>query len=58
MLVGKVIAGYRKAENISVRELAARIGVEHSALWRFEQGKPIKTKLWVAIVKWLLTETE
>lgn len=55
MLIGKVIRGYRKAEGLSVRDLAKEIGVEHTVLWRFESGRAVRTALWVKIVKWLLT---
>ena len=58
MIAAKVIRAYRESKGISVRAMAKIIGVEHTALWRFEQGRQINTPSWVAIIKWLLTATE
>ena len=58
MLIGKMIEAYREKNNLSVRELAARIKVEHTALWKFERGKPVRTNNWVKILTWVLTGNE
>lgn len=56
MLLGKLVKLYRESRNMSLREMEKVIGVESTALFRFESGKPVSNKNWVRIVKWVLTE--
>jgi transcriptional regulator with XRE-family HTH domain len=56
MLIGKLIQAYREKYHITVRGLAKTIGVGHTILWKFEQGKPVETKAWVKIATWVLTK--
>lgn len=54
MHAGKVIQGYRLQQKLSVRALAAQMGVEHTKLWRFEQGREIEGGALLRIVDWFL----
>jgi transcriptional regulator with XRE-family HTH domain len=45
----RAIARMRKENNISIRALAKRLGVSHSTLRRFEQGRPINSFTYLAI---------
>lgn len=54
MKLGKLLQAYRFQEKISVRQMAKEIGVDHTSLWRFEQGESPKHKLFIAILKWAL----
>lgn len=56
MNVGKVIRGYRESRQLSVRALASQIGVEHTKLWRFENGREVQARVWVRIFLWLLRD--
>lgn len=39
---------------MTLRNMAKEIGVDHTSLWRFEQGEAPKHKLFIAILKWAL----
>lgn len=39
MILGHLIALYRKEHSLSVRQMAKVIGVDHTSLWRFEAGE-------------------
>ena len=54
MKLGKLLQAYRFQEKISVRQMAKELGVDHTSLWRFEQGQIPKHKFFVAILKWAL----
>jgi len=56
MIAGELVSAWRKRNKLSVRQLASRIKVDQSALWRFEQGKPINDANWVKIATWVLTD--
>jgi transcriptional regulator with XRE-family HTH domain len=58
MLIAKLLRLYRKDAKLSVRELAKTINVDHTVLYRFEEGSEISGASWVRIVKWLLTSEE
>lgn len=55
-MLAKLIAAYMEKNKISLRAMAAEIEIPHDALWRFEQGKQIKTAHWTKIVKWALLD--
>jgi transcriptional regulator with XRE-family HTH domain len=38
MMISKLLAAYRKANNISIRKMAQIIGVQWMAYYRFERG--------------------
>ena len=56
MRIGKLLRYYRAQAKISLRKLAAEIGVEFTMLSRFERGRNINQRSWVAIFMWLLGE--
>jgi transcriptional regulator with XRE-family HTH domain len=52
MKLGKCIAAYRAQHGISIRKLAKQVGVETTALFRFERGRSIANDKWVKVVRW------
>jgi len=46
---------YRMENKVTTRKLAKQIGVEHTCLWRFENGKSIESRSFAKILNWLLT---
>lgn len=55
MNLGSILIDHRHMRRESLRELAKRIGIEHSALFRCEKGKPLDQKNLVKLIKWLLS---
>ena len=53
MNLGRVLAGYRNAVPLSVRDLAAQIGISHSTLSRIERGMPCDSGTLSKILLWL-----
>jgi ribosome-binding protein aMBF1 (putative translation factor) len=53
-----VLAGYRRNAGLSTRALAVEIGINHSALHRFENGEEISSENLKTIFKWLLSDGE
>jgi transcriptional regulator with XRE-family HTH domain len=45
---------YRKGNNLSYRALSVLTGIDASALYRFEQGKPLHETQMSSIFRWLL----
>lgn len=58
MRLGGVIADYRWANRVGVRELAKEIGVSHPTLNRFERGENCDAKTLTAIMAWLFAQGE
>jgi transcriptional regulator with XRE-family HTH domain len=56
MVFGLLLKAYRQQEGISLRKLAKIIGVQFSALHRFETGHEIEARHLVRIFKWALTD--
>lgn len=54
MNLGPVLADYRFANSIGVRELAWRIGTSSATLSRIERGKPCDGATLVKVLQWLL----
>ena len=54
MKLGEVIADYRWANSIGVRELARTIGVSHDTLNRVERGEACDSGTLTKILGWLL----
>jgi DNA-binding XRE family transcriptional regulator len=58
MRLGKVIADYRWANRIGVRDLAKEIGVSHPTLNRFENDGTCDSDTFVKIMSWLYAKCE
>lgn len=56
MTLAQLIADHRQANQITVRELAERIGIDHTRLWRFETGKGIMPEAMAKIMAWVQSE--
>ena len=52
-MLGKLIAGYRKANGLTLKQLSEQSGVSLMALWRIEQGRHDTSKQWPAILRWV-----
>ena len=53
MELGKIIREIRLARRKSIRQIAQDIGIQFSALHRFEQGKPLDQSNLQKILLWL-----
>ena len=58
MRLGYVIADYRWANRIGVRDLAKQIGCSHSTLNRFERGDNCDADTLIKILGWLMAEAK
>lgn len=58
MKLSHVLAGYRRNAGLGLRALALEIGINHSALNRFENGEEISSENLKTIFQWLLSEGE
>lgn len=56
MRLGQIIADYRWANRIGVRDLAKEIGVSHPTLNRFEQDKNCDAETLTKIMAWLFAK--
>lgn len=56
MRLGQVIAGWRYAERIGVREVAKKIGVSAATLNRIERGENCDASSLAKILNWLFAE--
>jgi len=56
MNIGKVLAGYRRDEKLSLREFSAQTGIDRTTLWRIEQGREHTCKQWPKLILWLFTK--
>lgn len=54
MRLGQVMLSHRHMERASVREMARRIGVNHTSLSRFERGMPINANTFIRLWTWLI----
>lgn len=54
MLLGELIAAWRKEHRKSLRELAKIVGVEPTAIHRLEHGKEIRCRTLALIFCWIL----
>ena len=55
MKLGALIADYRYANNLGVREVAKEIGTSPATLSRIENGKPFDSDTMAKIMLWLFT---
>lgn len=53
MRLGQIIADYRWANRMGVRELAKEIDVSHATLNRFERGETCDSDTFTKILIWL-----
>jgi DNA-binding Xre family transcriptional regulator len=56
--LGNVIADYRWANRVGVRELAREIGISHPTLNRFERGEKCDSDTLTKILNWLFAPGE
>lgn len=49
----QLLSAYRKEQKLSVRSLSKLVGIEHTALWRFEQGSGLREKQWTTLIAWI-----
>jgi transcriptional regulator with XRE-family HTH domain len=54
-MLAAMLKRWRETEKKTVRQMAEIIGVDHTVLWKFEQGQDITRKNWVRIMVWMLT---
>ena len=47
-----MLKAYRKANSLSLAQLSDKTGIDRSALWRFEEGKPLAEHQWASLVRW------
>jgi transcriptional regulator with XRE-family HTH domain len=45
---------YRESTGLSYRHIAALTGLEHSVIWRFEEGRPVKENAFARLVSWIM----
>lgn len=48
----EMVKHYRLSKGLSYRELGTLTGIDFSAIWRFEEGKPLAEEQWAALVCW------
>jgi len=53
MRLGSILADYRWANRIGVRELAKEIGLSHPTLNRFERGENCDARTLTKIMTWM-----
>jgi len=58
MRLGQIIADYRWANRVGVRELAKEIDVSHPTLNRFERGETCDSDTLTKILTWAFAEGE
>ncbi len=58
MRVGLVLAQWRWAEHLNIRDAAKQIGVSIATLSRIEHGHPMDGRTLGVIMTWLLQETD
>jgi DNA-binding XRE family transcriptional regulator len=54
--LGRVIADYRWANRVGVRELAKEVGVSHATMSRIENGENCDAATLVKVLVWLFAE--
>jgi len=56
MILGQTVKSWRVENNLSLRDLAGRIGVSHCTLDHFERGdRNIKSDPFLKILLWLMS---
>lgn len=54
MKLGELLTTYRIANDLTLEKLASKIGIEKTALFRFEKGRSVSNKKFTKIVTWAL----
>jgi len=55
MLLAELIKDYRTKKSLTGKQMAVKLKVDYHAYWRFEQGRSIDQKHFLALVRWILT---
>lgn len=55
MVIGEMIAAYRREKKLSLSALADKSGIEKTTLWRLEQGRDASAQHWRAILLFLFS---
>lgn len=58
MMLPQLLKRWRETENLTLAQLAHRIGIERTALWKFERGDILGNKNFTRIFLWLLREEQ
>lgn len=56
MRIGQIIRSWRIHEELTVRQVAARIGCLPSTLCRIEHGEQCDSRTLAAVLRWLMEE--
>lgn len=54
MMLAILIRLYRETNQLSIRQMAKKMDIDHVSLWRFEEGRPVDYKTMKVILRWLL----
>jgi transcriptional regulator with XRE-family HTH domain len=55
MMITYLLRLYRKERKVTVRSLAKEIGIKHTTLWRFENGRGIESPSLARIINWVFS---
>lgn len=53
MLLAALLKAYRTQHGVSVRKLAKVIGISHSSLFKFENGKALESDQLIKVLRWM-----
>lgn len=56
MILAELVKAYRESQGMSIRQMSKLTGIEHTALWRFEQGRFLRVKQFTNLVRWVFSE--
>lgn len=56
MKVAEMLLLWMKINDVSLRQLAKRVEVDQSVIFRFLHNKPISQSNFIRLLKWLLSE--
>ncbi len=54
MLLAECVSAYQRENKLSVRQLAKKVGCNHSTLWRFLNGENTDGKTITRLLSWSL----
>ena len=52
----EMVKAYRVGRGFSIRDMANHTGIEHTALWRFEQGRFLRLRQYANLMRWVFSE--
>lgn len=58
MKLGELVNAYMKENHLSLRAIAADIGVDHSTIHRMIQGEPVRMDVLCKLMAWLVAPTK